>query len=212
MEPRQIIEFMGFAEGLKNVLRHSYTTAGRRESVAEHAWMLCLFAMVVFDEVQMDVDRLKVLKMLIIHDLPEVITDDIPVFEKAQLTADELPDEEAAMRDLIAPLAPQLQEHIMSLFHEYELRESNEARLAYAIDKAEAMIQHNLADISTWDANDYRYQTDIANPRHQHIESLNPFFAALKAAIDADTIEKISKAGQAHRIDPQMIQRYGLPE
>lgn len=212
MDPRQVIEFMRFAEGLKNVLRHSVTSEGRRVSVAEHSWMLCLLAMVLFDEVALEVDQLKVLKMLIIHDMGEIVTGDIPTFDKERMSEADIPDEFAAMRQLVQPLSPAMQTEILTLFEEYEHRESNEARLAYAIDKAEAMIQHNIADIASWTPDDYAYQTDLENRRHQHIETADPYMAALKAAIDRETLEKISAAGQLQQANPILLARHGQPE
>jgi putative hydrolases of HD superfamily len=121
-DPKQMIAFLTFAEGLKNVLRHSYTSAGRRESVAEHTWMLCLMAMLIFEEIALEVDQLRVLKMLIIHDLPEIITGDIPTFDKHGIAAQAQQDELEAMEQLVAALPPELRQHILDLHHEYEAR------------------------------------------------------------------------------------------
>jgi putative hydrolases of HD superfamily len=205
-EPKQMIAFLTFAEGLKNVLRHSYTSAGRRESVAEHTWMLCLMAMLVFDEIALEVDQLRVLKMLVIHDLPEIITGDIPTFDKHSIAAQAQQDELEAMQQLVAALPPELRQHILDLHREYEARVTPEARLAYAIDKAEALMQHNAADISTWDQNDYDYQTDFDNPRTS-LYSVDPFMQALKRQIDLDTLAKIKSAGQLHRARADSVNR-----
>ena len=81
MEPRKLIEAMAVAERLKNNTRHSYTTAGRKESVAEHSWRLILLAYFVSDEFK-DIDLEKLMKMCLIHDLGEAFTGDIPSFLK----------------------------------------------------------------------------------------------------------------------------------
>ncbi|MEL7236212.1 MAG: HD domain-containing protein, partial [Chloroflexota bacterium] len=148
-DPRAIIELVTFAEGLKNELRHSYTSTGRHESVAEHCWMLCVMALAVFDAVELDVDRMKVLKMLIVHDLPEIITGDIPVFDKLEIAEQAAADEEAALEQIEAQY--HMGAEIAALCREFEASETNEAKLARAIDKAEAFIQHNNAPMETWD-------------------------------------------------------------
>ena len=81
MEIRRLLDFLKTAEQLKCNTRHSYTSSGRLESVAEHSWRLALMAMLVGDEFpELDMD--KVIKMCLIHDMGEAITGDIPAFEK----------------------------------------------------------------------------------------------------------------------------------
>ena len=81
MEIRRLLDFLKTAEQLKCNTRHSYTSNGRLESVAEHSWRLALMAMLVGDEFS-ELDMDKVIKMCLIHDMGEAITGDIPAFEK----------------------------------------------------------------------------------------------------------------------------------
>lgn len=201
LDPRTFINFINFAEGLKNVLRHSRTSANRHESVAEHSWMLCLMATLLFDSLDIELDRLRVLKMLIVHDLPEIITGDIPAFDKINVAAAAQAAEEQAMEEMIQPLPATLQNELRALFHEFEARETPEAKVAYAIDKAEALIQHNIADISTWDENDIAYQTDFHNPRFGVFKFL-PYLDQLKQQIDQDSLQKLADAGLADSLTP----------
>ena len=74
MEIRRLLDFLKTAEQLKCNTRHSYTSSGRLESVAEHSWRLALMAMLVGDEFpELDMD--KVIKMCLIHDMGEAITE-----------------------------------------------------------------------------------------------------------------------------------------
>ena len=81
MDVRKLIEILSVAEKLKNNTRHSWTSSGRQESVAEHSWRLALMAYLVKDEFP-DADINKVILMCIIHDLGEAFTGDIPSFNK----------------------------------------------------------------------------------------------------------------------------------
>ena len=57
MDNRTLLEFMAVAEKLKCQVRHSWTSTGRRESVAEHTYRLCVFAWLIrreFPECDMD--------------------------------------------------------------------------------------------------------------------------------------------------------------
>lgn len=79
MTPQEVLEILHVAERLKCNTRHCDTSTGRRESVAEHSWRLCLFAMLLEQEPEfrsLDTDR--VLRMCLIHDLGEAFTGDIP--------------------------------------------------------------------------------------------------------------------------------------
>ena len=83
MEPAKLLDILSVAEKLKCNTRHSYTSSGRKESVAEHSWRLALMALLLRDEFpEADMDR--VLRMCIIHDLGEAFTGDIPAFEKSE--------------------------------------------------------------------------------------------------------------------------------
>ena len=92
MQPREFLDILTVAERLKDATRHCYTTNGRHESVAEHCWMACLMAFMMKEEFP-EADMDKVIRMLIIHDLGEAFTGDIPVFNKT--AADEAREEKA---------------------------------------------------------------------------------------------------------------------
>lgn len=72
MTPREFIDFLHLAERLKDNTRHSTTSQGRPESVAEHSWRVALMAMLLSGEAE-GVDLNKVLRMCVIHDLGEAI-------------------------------------------------------------------------------------------------------------------------------------------
>ena len=69
-----ILEFINKAENLKNTLRYAYTTNGKRESAAEHSWRLCLLVLVLgpyFETDNESLDREKLLRLAVIHDLSQ---------------------------------------------------------------------------------------------------------------------------------------------
>ena len=83
MQPKQLIDFLAVIEKLKCNTRHSWTTSGRRESVAEHSWRLAVLALLCEDEYP-DLDINRVIRMCLIHDLGEALTGDVPSFEKTE--------------------------------------------------------------------------------------------------------------------------------
>ena len=97
MTPREFIDFLHVAERLKDNTRHSTTSQGRPESVAEHSWRVALMAMLLSGEAE-GVDLNKVLRMCVIHDLGEAITGDIPSFWKTEADAAKEDKEVFALR------------------------------------------------------------------------------------------------------------------
>ncbi len=200
-----ILTFLRQAEKLKTELRHSWLSdPTRQESVAEHTWMSLLFAMAVATSMEQEIDQLKVLKMLIIHDLPEAIIGDIPVFEISERKEQKYETEKRAIREITHSLPHQLAEEICALWQEFEAKETNEALLAQAIDKMEANIQHNLADLDTWDEGDYRVQVGYKDPYFQ----FDRFIKDLKVAVNQQTYKKVSELGKLSNFSPEQLSLY----
>ena len=160
MQARKLIDTLILAEKLKDTMRHCYTTKGRRESVAEHCWMASLMAYFMKDEFP-DVDMDKVIRMILIHDLGECFTGDIPVFNK---TAEHEEKEKEVLYDWVKTLPGEFADEMLALYEEMEQLETTEAKIFKAIDGMEAVLQHNISDISTWLPNEYElnqtYGTD----------------------------------------------------
>ena len=184
MEARKLLEALKVAGRLKDVPRHCYTSGGRRESVAEHCWRVSLMAYWLRDEFP-EADMDKVIRMLLIHDLGEAFTGDIPTFEKTE--ADEEAEAQALNRwveSLPEPFAAEMAE----LYREMEARETVEARIYKALDGLEALIQHNESDLSTWLPLEYDLQKEYA---HDRVE-FSPYLKGLRQDVLRDTLEKIS--------------------
>ena len=72
-----VLGVLKLAERLKFELRHSYTSSGRQESVAEHTWRMSLMAVLMEPHLEQKVDMAKLLKMIIVHDLIEAEAGDM---------------------------------------------------------------------------------------------------------------------------------------
>ena len=154
MDIGKFLEIMDLAENLKNNPRHSWTSSGRRESVAEHSWRLTMMAYFMQDEFpEADID--KVIKMCMFHDMGEAITGDIPAFEKTSADSDH---ENNVLDELLDTLPEPYRTDLKELFAEMEALETLEAKIYKALDKLEALIQHNEADLSTWIPLEYDLQ------------------------------------------------------
>lgn len=186
MEYREFLDFLDCAEKLKCNTRHSWTSSGRRESVAEHSWRLALMAMLLQEKFQ-ELDMNKVIKMCLIHDLGEAVTGDIPTFEKTE--KDEAV-ESKAVEELFGTLPERQRREMTGLFAEMNALKTREARLYKSLDKLEALIQHNEAELSTWLPLEYDLQMTYGTEEC----SFDPYIEGLREVVREDSRRKASFA------------------
>lgn len=184
MNTERLLDILSVAEKLKCNTRHSWTSSGRHESVAEHSWRLALMALLVRDEFpRLDMD--KVIRMCLIHDLGEAFTGDIPTFEK---TKEDEAKEERVFNEWIESFPSPYREEFVELLQEMNQRVTEEAKLYKALDNLEAVIQHDEADISTWIPLEYDLQFTYGADKIE----FSPYLQQLKASIDERTRMKMS--------------------
>ena len=187
MDEEKVLQFLSLAEKLKCQTRHSWTTNGRQESVAEHVYRLMVFVWLLKDEFP-DCDMNRVMELALFHDMGEALTGDIPAFEKGR--EDEKIEEEAQQR--IADMLPEpYRARLSSIFKEVEEKETKESRLLQAMDKLEALILHNEADLSTWLPLEYELQLTYGQEQTKDI----PYMKKLRQRVYEDSVEKMKAAG-----------------
>ena len=183
MEPREFLEMLHVAERLKDTPRHCTTAKGRVESVAEHSWRLALMAFWLKDQFEgLDMD--KVIQMCLIHDLGECFTGDIPAFKK---TDSDRETEDALLDRWVQGLPPEVSARMAALYAEMDAQSTAEARLYKALDKLEAVIQHNESPLETWSENEY----ELNKTYGFDVVSFSPWLSALRGDMLQDTLEKI---------------------
>lgn len=194
MEPRELLNILHVAERLKDTPRHCTTSRRRRESVAEHSWRVSLMAFLLRSEFpQADMD--KVIRMCLIHDLGECFTGDIPTFLK---TAKDNEVEESMLGRWIGSLPEGPAGEMQALLAEMEAQQTLEARIYKALDKLEAVIQHNESPIDTWADNEYELNKTYAFDT----VAFSDWLTRLRKEILKDTLVKIEeergKSGNAN--------------
>ena len=187
MNYREYIDFLGVIEKLKCNTRHSWTSSGRRESVAEHSWRLSVMAMLCADEYP-DLDINKVIKMCLVHDFGEAVTGDIPSFYKTEAHEEE---EARAVHELLSSLPQPYCDELIALFTEMDALESPEAKLFKALDNMEAVVSHNEADISTWIPFEYNENLVYGEANAQW----SAWTRGLRAQLKADSVAKLEREG-----------------
>ena len=150
---QQLLSVMKLAEKLKMEMRHSWLSNGRHESVAEHTWRVAFMAILLEPYLSQKVQMEKLLKMITVHDIIEAIAGDVPAFDTliSQNTVESKRQKElAAIMEIRDSLPTNIGEHLFTLWHEFEDNLTFEAKVANALDKLEAQLQHNEAGIDTW--------------------------------------------------------------
>ena len=99
------------------------------------------------------------------------------------------------METLLTSLPQPQREELTALFREMDAHETQEARLYKALDKMEAVIQHNESDISSWLPLEYELQQTYAMENAAEF----PYLKELRALMLQDTLDKISKAKEEAR-------------
>ncbi len=188
MKAREYLDILHVAERLKDTLRHCTTTNRRTESVAEHSWRISLMALLLRHEFpDMDID--KVVSMCLIHDLGECFTGDIPTFIK---TDNDREIEDSLLNKWVQSLPEELSRDISELYKEMDAQETKEARLYKALDKLEALIQHNESPLDTWSENEYELNKTYAFDT----VAFSDWLTELRKEILEDTLRKINEMGE----------------
>lgn len=179
-----ILKFMKNAEQLKNTLRSAHTSEKRPESVAEHTWSICLLMMCFEDQLD-DFDMLRLFKLIIIHDLGEAISGDIPATEQNP-NEDKSDLERIDFVSLCTPLPDDLKIEMLVLWDEYDAAQTPEAIMAKGFDKIETMLQH-LADGTTGNI-DFPFNLTYGIER----TNAHPLLKQIREIVDGGTRARIS--------------------
>ena len=184
MNSQEYLEILHVAERLKDTPRHCTTTNRRPESVAEHSWRVSLMAMLLRQEFP-DVNIDRVVDMCLIHDLGECFTGDIPTFVKTDL---DRCTEDSLLQQWVTALPGGISKYLSELYAEMDQQITVEAKLYKALDKLEALIQHNESPIDTWSENEYELNKTYAFDT----VAFSDWLLALRQSILEETLNKIA--------------------
>ena len=189
---KNVLELMKIGEKLKMELRHSWLSNGRRESVAEHTWSASLLAMAIEPYLPQKVNMEKLLKMVIIHDLVEAYARDIPAFytmDDEAARALKLQNETKAIEKIRDLLGDENGQQFYELWFEFENKETYEAKVVNALDKLEAQIQQNWADLDTWTPIEHKMVFMLGQ-----YTNFDPVLEQLKDLVEAEGERKLQQA------------------
>ncbi len=147
---RQQVTFIECLDRLKLVLRQNLVMdESRRENSAEHSWHIATMAMVMAEYAPRPVDLLKVVKMLLLHDVVEVDAGDTFCYDVAGNHDKEEREQRAADR-LFALLPADQARDFRALWDEFETGETAEAAFANSLDRFQVLLQNLNTRGGTW--------------------------------------------------------------
>lgn len=147
---QQQINFILEVDKAKGILRSTHVSvADRRENDGEHAWHVALIALVLAEYAPPGIDLLRVIAMLLLHDIVEIDAGDVNVYDAEARVGQAARERRAA--DRIYGLLPSEQGlEFRKLWEDFEARESPEARFAASIDRLQPLLLNYHTQGATW--------------------------------------------------------------
>jgi putative hydrolase of HD superfamily len=182
----QQLQFILEIDKLKQVLRQTRLTDGsRRENSAEHSWHLALMAVLLSEYAAQPIDSLRVITMLLIHDIVEIDAGDTFAFDVAgYLNKAAL---ELAAADRLFSLLPSDQAaNLRLLWDEFEAQTTPEAQYAAALDRLQPLLFNQQNQGGTW--REHRITREQVMRRVQPIATGTPELWPLVEAVIAASV------------------------
>lgn len=208
-KPETILNYYIVCHRLKNTIRTGWKKWGvdaeRLESIAEHVYGTQMLALAIYSEYDYDVDILKVIFMLAIHEIGEAVIGDFTPFEIDKSEKERL--EHEAVHKILQDLKSN--NEIEQYFLEFDARQTPEAKFAYQCDKIEAELQckiydelgcidiHNLPNNEVTSNSETQKALQICNSwseafinYHNHLVSYDDNFRAISEHVKNNKITK----------------------
>lgn len=144
------MEFILEADKLKSIIRQSYIADGsRKEDDADHSWHLALMCLMLKEHSNEEIDALRVISMVLIHDLVEIDAGDTYAYDDEGNSTKRAREVKAAER--IFGLLPEDQKlYLWELWEEFEQCETKEAKFANTLDRVQPMLLNDIAGGKAW--------------------------------------------------------------
>lgn len=144
------MEFILEVDKIKNIGRQTYLSDGKRkENDAEHSWHLALMAMLLKEHAAKEIDVLKTMIMVLIHDIVEIDAGDTYAYdEEAQKTKAQR--EQAAANRIFGLLPLDQGAYLKELWEEFEAYETPEAKYAHMLDNFQPIMLNDATDGLAW--------------------------------------------------------------
>lgn len=153
---KQQMAFIQEVDKLKKIGRQSYITdSSRKENDAEHSWHLAMMTMLLSEYAEEKIDVLKVMSMVLIHDIVEIDAGDTYAYDLEGNQTKRVREEKAAER-LFGLLPPDQKTYLRELWEEFEKQETAEAKFARTMDCVQPIMLNAASDGKAWKEHEVR--------------------------------------------------------
>lgn len=146
----QQFEFIREIDKEKFIGRQTYLSDGKRkENDAEHAWHMAIMTILLSEYANEEIDVLKTVTMLLIHDIVEIDAGDTYAYDEEAKKTQKEREQKAAER-IFGLLPPDQGEKFKKIWEEFEARETKEARFARTMDNLQPVMLNDATDGKAW--------------------------------------------------------------
>jgi putative hydrolase of HD superfamily len=183
------IDFILEADKLKRTLRQTILLdRSRNENSAEHSWHIALAVLILGEYAKdEDIDFLRVIQMLLVHDLVEIDAGDTYCYDEAG-RENQAVREEAAANRIFSILPADQNTYFRTLWQEFESRETAESRFANALDRFQPFLHNYFTAGQVWRQNDIKDRQVAA--RMQPLDDGAPVLWQYVRALIGDAVAK----------------------
>jgi len=149
---------------LKSIFRQNYLVdSSRKENDSEHSWHLAMMV-ITLSEYFENIDILKTVKMVLIHDLVEIYAGDTFAYDEEANVGKEKREKEAAEK-LFSLLPPNQANEYIDLWYEFEGMNSNESIFANIVDRLQLLILNVQSKGKSWHEHKVTYKKVITREK-----------------------------------------------
>lgn len=146
----QQINFIKEIDKIKYIQRKTKLfNSDRHENDAEHSWHLAMMTIVLAEHSDVPIDILKVLKMVLIHDIVEIDAGDIFIYDSVKNHSNTIAERKAASR-IFGMLPKEQANEFILIWEEFESGQTHEAKFAKSMDRFEPLLQNTSNNGGTW--------------------------------------------------------------
>ena len=146
----QQINFIKEIDKIKYIQRKTKLfNSDRNENDAEHSWHLAMMTLVLAEHSDVPIDILKVLKMVLIHDIVEIDAGDTFIYDTTKNHSN-TEEERVAAHRIFGLLPKEQAEEFIAVWEEFEEGQTNEAKFAKSMDRLQPLLQNSSNNGGTW--------------------------------------------------------------
>ena len=180
---RKQIDFMLELDKMKNLYRQTYVLhEDRKENDAEHSWHLAILAMLLSEYSNEPVDVLRVIKMVLVHDVVEIDAGDTYCYDSEGYKSKAEREEKASQR-IFGLLPDDQREEFYALWREFEDSETADARFAAVLDRLQPLTLNYTKGGISWQEHGIRREQVLAR-NTEYFDVSDKIAEAIKEMID----------------------------